>query len=188
MRALRVVQAVEALSVALWIGGLVTLGAVVAPVVFGTVPAPYSSDAMTEVFQRFDRIAMTCSVVALACEVVTAKLKRTLELTDFARVGFLVLMSGLAVLEGAVFSPEIASLHARGALRGSGELGIRLETVHVRAEAVTKAQFALGVAFFGLLVAPSPSSSVVSTRDDAPAKKPEEDTSEAYEEKKSDPG
>lgn len=181
MRALRVVQAIEALSVALWIGGLVTLGAVVAPVVFGRVPAPYSSDAMTEVFQRFDRIAMTCAVVALTCEVATAKLKRSVELTDFARVAFLVLMSGLAVLEGALLSPEIASLHARGAVRGSGELGIRLETVHVRAEAVSKAEFALGVAFFGLLVAPSTASTV-------PKKKPDEDTREPYEEKNSDPG
>ena len=155
MRVLRVVLAFEAIAVALWLGGLITLGAIVAPTVFGMVPAPSSADAMTVVFQRFDRLAMTAAMLALLCEVASAKLRPTVTLHDLARAGFLVVMAGLAILQGAVFSPEIASLHKRGAIRGSGELGLRLETVHARSEVAGKAQFALGVAFFGLLVSPS---------------------------------
>jgi hypothetical protein len=139
MRVLRMVLAFEAIAVALWLGGLITLGAIVAPTVFGMVPAPTSADAMTVVFQRFDRLAMTAAMLALLCEVASAKLRPTVTLLDLGR---------------AVFTPEIASLHQRGAIRGSGELGLRLETVHVRSEVAGKAQFALGVAFFGLLVSP----------------------------------
>ena len=154
MRVLRIVLAFEAIAVALWLGGLITLGAIVAPTVFGMVPAPTSADAMTVVFQRFDRLAMTAAMLALLCEVASAKLRPTVTLLDLGRAGFLVVMAGLAIVQGAVFTPEIASLHQRGAIRGSGELGLRLETVHVRSEVAGKAQFALGVAFFGLLVSP----------------------------------
>ncbi len=154
MRVLRIVLALQAVSVALWLGGLITLGAIVAPTIFGMVPAPASADAMTVVFQRFDRFAMTAAVMALLCEVAAAKLRSTVTFQDLTRAAFLVVMSALAILQGAVFSPEIADLHHRGAIRGSGELGRRMETVHAYTGVAGKAQFALGMVFFGLLVAP----------------------------------
>lgn len=154
MRILRFVLAIEALCVAIWLGGLLTLGAIVAPLVFGMVPAPTSADAMTAVFQRFDRVAMGAATLALLCEVAAAKLRPRVERADLLRAGLLVLMAGLVILQGAALSPEIADLHRRGAVRGSGPLGQRLEVVHARASASGKLQFALGVAFFGLLVAP----------------------------------
>ena len=49
-------------------GGFATLGAVVAPLVFGIVPAPASADAMTAVFRRFDSVAIVCAVVVLVAE------------------------------------------------------------------------------------------------------------------------
>lgn len=169
MRVLRVVLAFEAIAVALWLGGLITLGAIVAPIVFGMVPAPTSGDAMTVVFQRFDRLAMTAAILALLCEVAAARLRPSVDLRDLARAGFLVVMTALAIAQGALWTPEIASLHQRGAIRGAGELGLRLETVHARSEIAAKAQLALGVAFFGMLVAP-PTPPVVS-----PAKKRDEE-------------
>ncbi len=155
MRVLRFVLAIEALCVAIWLGGLITLGAIVAPLVFGMVPAPTSADTMTAVFQRFDRVAMSAATLALLCEVASAKLRPRIERADLARACFLAVMAALVILQGAVFSPEIADLHRRGAIRGSGPLGLRLEVVHARASASGKLQFALGVAFFGLLVAPA---------------------------------
>jgi len=156
MRVLRVLLAFQAITVAVWLGGVVVLGAIVAPTVFGMVPAPTSGDAMTVVFQRFDQVAMTAAVLALLCEVAGAKLRRDTSLLDLARGVFLAIMAALAILEGVVISPSIADLHRRGALRGDGELGQRLETVHAGAEIVSKAQLVFGLAFFGLLVAPPP--------------------------------
>lgn len=173
MRTLRFVLAIEALCVALWLGGLVTLGAVVAPLVFGMVPAPASADAMTAVFQRFDKVAMTAATLALLCEVAAAKLRPQIERADLLRVGLLVLMTGLVILQGASFSPEIADLHRHGAIRGSGPLGQRLEVVHGRASASGKLQFALGVAFFGLLVAPPGGLTRVAQRPDGEEPKTE---------------
>lgn len=135
MRILRFVLAIEALCVAIWLGGLLTLGAIVAPLVFGMVPAPTSADAMTAVFQRFDRVAMGAATLALLCEVAAAKLRPRVERADLLRAGLLVLMAGLVILQGAALSPEIADLHRRGAVRGSGPLGQRLEVVHARASA-----------------------------------------------------
>ena len=60
------VCALEALAFAIWLGGLTILGAVVAPTIFGAVPR--AADAMTMVFLKFDRIAMTAAVVVLMCE------------------------------------------------------------------------------------------------------------------------
>ena len=59
------IAVVQLLAVGLWASGLLTLGAVVAPIVFHVVPAPSSADAMTLVFRRFDGIAITCAAVAL---------------------------------------------------------------------------------------------------------------------------
>ncbi len=152
MRIAQALATLEAIAVALWLGGLVTVGAIVAPTVFGLLPAPQAADAMTAVFRRFDRLAMGAATLALLCEVGLATTKKPITRRDLARSALVCLMAGLAILEGAVFSPEIAELHRKGAIRGLNEPGLRLETVHRRAEAAGKAQFALGVAFFGMLI------------------------------------
>ena len=53
-RSSRAPQLVALLAIAVWLGGLLALGAVVAPVVFSMVSMPASADAMTTVFRRFD--------------------------------------------------------------------------------------------------------------------------------------
>ncbi len=62
--------AVAVTALAIWIGGLVALGACAAPIVFRVVPAPLSGDAMGAVFRRFDAIAVACSVFVLGCEAI----------------------------------------------------------------------------------------------------------------------
>lgn len=156
MRVLRLLLTVEAVAVAIWLGGVVVVSAVVAPAVFGMVPAPASADAMVVVFERTSRIAMTASVLALLCEVAASRLRPQVGLHDLARASVLALMAAFAIAEGAVFTPRIADLHRQGAIRGDGPLGERMESAHTGAEIAEKAQFALGIAFFGLLVAPAP--------------------------------
>ena len=68
----RTLAIVALLAVAVWLGGLVALGAVAAPVVFSTVPWPSSADAMSIVFRRFDAVAMACAAIVLATEAVRA--------------------------------------------------------------------------------------------------------------------
>src|SRR5262245_14927126 len=139
MRLRRAAQLVAVLAAALWIGGLVALGAVVAPVVFRMVPAPASADAMTVVFRRFDRVVIACAAVLLAVEVVLAVGRRARPgRLDLARGGAVVVASGLALVEAFYVSPRIAALHEAGAIRGLGALGMELHAVHEVAEGLAK--------------------------------------------------
>jgi uncharacterized membrane protein len=136
------------LAIALWSGGMVALGAIAAPVVFGTVPAPTSADAMTIVFRRFDKLAIACVVVVLAVEAalaLTSKVTRA----DVAR-GILAAIACVCVIVAGVWvSPQIEALHRGGAIRGLGPDGLELESFHRIAERLGTVELVIA----GLLVA-----------------------------------
>ena len=139
----RVLAAIAMLALAVWLGGLVALGALVAPVVFSRVSMPYSADAMTVIFQRFDLVAMSCAAVLLATEAVRAVARVPFARWDHARAGASVLAAASAVYEGVSVSPRIAELHAAGAIRGLGAAGVELATLHSRAELLGKTELLL---------------------------------------------
>jgi hypothetical protein len=135
------------LALALWLGGMLTLGAVVAPIVFSIVPAPTSADAMTIVFRRFDAIAITSAAVILFCELWRVRITTKISRTDIARGASLIVAGLLALYEGLVVSPRVESLHRAGAIRGVGELGMQLESAHASAEFISKTEATVLVVF-----------------------------------------
>ena len=139
-------------ALALWLGGMLTLGAVVAPVVFSVVPLPSSADAMTVVFRRFDAIAISCAALVLFCELWRVNVTKKLSRMDLVRGAALVLAGLLALYEGIVVSPRVEDLHRAGAVRGVGDLGAQLESAHALAEAISKSE-ALVLVIFILLYA-----------------------------------
>jgi len=144
--------AVYAIALALWAGGLVVLGAIVAPTVFGIVPAPTSGDAMTVVFRRFDVIAISCAAITLISEALLAwKGGKPLRL-DLARAGLVTVAGALAILIGAWLAPGIQQLHRNGAVRGFGDMGLELERLHRHAESASKAELFLLMAVIVMLV------------------------------------
>jgi hypothetical protein len=150
----RALDAVGGLAVAVWLGGYATLGAVVAPLVFGMVPAPTSGDAMTAVFQRFDRVALACAALALLCEAGHAVLRaRPVTRLDMVRAALVTVAAAVAVYVAMVVSPHIVELHQAGAVRGSGPAGLELDAVHHVAERLAKLELAALVVAFVLLVA-----------------------------------
>ena len=140
-------------AIVLWAGGLVVLGAIVAPTVFRIVPAPTSADAMTVVFRRFDRVVMACSAVALLCEAALARFGGRITRLDLARGLTLVLATALGLTVGAHLSPTIEALHRAGAVRGLGDGGLALERAHRLAEAAAKGELLLLTVGLALLVA-----------------------------------
>jgi len=142
--------ALSGVAAALWFGGLVALGAFVAPVVFSKVPAPLAADAMTVVFRRFDKAAMTCAAVVCLCEVWRAAVAPRVARIDMARAALGVVAGLLAVWGGASLSPRIEALHLGGAVRGLGDAGAELERVHHQAEAAAKAEVILLAAYLVL--------------------------------------
>ena len=139
-------EALSLLAIAVWLGGFATIGAIVAPLVFGIVSAPASADAMTAVFRRFDSVAIVCAVIVLVVEGIHAVLRRPLLRRDLVRGGLGVAAAGLAILEALVVSPRIERLHAGGAIRGLGPAGLELDRVHQTAESLAKIELALLVA------------------------------------------
>ena len=149
---------VAVMALAVWIGGLVALGACAAPLVFKIVPAPFSGEAMGAVFRRFDGIAIACAVVVLGCEAVRIWVREG-SATTFERLrGLLaVTAAGAAIYGGVELSPSIVALHAAGAVRGVGENGIKLDRIHDLAEAVAKVEVTVGFFLLALQVATLPS-------------------------------
>jgi hypothetical protein len=150
LRVRRAAAIASLLAVSIWLGGLVALGAIAAPIVFsGVVPFPASADAMTLIFRRFDLVAMSCASIVLATEAVLAggawrgARAGQAAVFDRGRGVLAVLAAGLAVLEGIVVSPRIAQLHSSGALRGVGAAGAELSRVHDIAKACGQGQLVL---------------------------------------------
>jgi hypothetical protein len=137
---------VAGLSVAIWLGGLVALGAVTAPIVFAVAPMPQSADAMTQVFRRFDFIAMTCAALVLASEAARLIGRVPFHRLDQVRAAVGVLAAAVTTYEAVDVSPRIASLHLEGAVRGVGAAGMELNRLHGVAELLGKTSVVLLVA------------------------------------------
>jgi hypothetical protein len=147
------VASVELLAMMIWAGGMLALGAIAAPIVFGMVPSPTSADAMTAVFLRFDRVAMTCAAIALVAESVLGRSGGKIERVDLVRLAVVAIAGALAITQGAWLSPRIAELHQHGAIRGLGDSGLALESAHRWSERCGKTELALLVLAVFLVVA-----------------------------------
>jgi uncharacterized membrane protein len=154
----RAVTVLALVAVAVWLGGLVALGVIVAPTIFALVSMPASADAMTMVFRRFDVLAMSSAAIVLSTEALRALARVRFARIDHARAAASVLAAAAAVFEGASVSPRIAALHAAGALRGRGADGVELERLHHLAEMLGKAEVLVLVAVVALHVLSWPGS------------------------------
>lgn len=146
----KIATAASLLAAAIWLGGLVVLGAIVAPIVFHEVTAPMSADAMTHVFLRFDRVALVALIVVGVAEAVSARVAPPRTWPERVRLAAVALAGVLALVQALWLSPAIAELHAGGAIRGLGPMGDALEVVHRRSELCGKTEVFLLVAFLGL--------------------------------------
>jgi putative copper export protein len=148
----RVASIFALLALAVWLGGLVALGAVAAPIVFSHVSWPQSADAMSLVFRRFDLLAMSCGVVVLVTEAARAFGGHPFARVDHVRALASLVAAAAAVYEGVSVSPRIAALHEAGAIRGAGVQGLELSHLHDIAEALGKTEVVLLAAVIVLQV------------------------------------
>jgi hypothetical protein len=122
----------------------------VAPIVFAAVPIALAADAMTAVFARFDKVAMSAAAVLLATEALRARAHETTGAGGIARVVVSVALAAMAVTEGVWVTPTIANLHAAGAVRGVGDAGASLASAHAFAEQLGKGQAVLAIGLIAL--------------------------------------
>jgi Domain of unknown function (DUF4149) len=149
---LRASNSVALLAAAVWLGGLVALGAIAAPAVFAIAPFPASADAMTVVFRRFDLVAMACGALVVFTEAIRVAAKAPAGRHDVARAAVGVAAAVAAVLEGEWISPRIAALHASGVTRRDGLGATDLAQLHNMAEICGQTEVLLLAAFVVLHV------------------------------------
>jgi hypothetical protein len=111
-----VVRFAAVLAIAVWIGGLIALGAIAAPAIFEVVSLRQVPDGRMlsgaifgDVLRRFDLVSYACGALILATLAVRAVLgprPRRFSL----RVGIAVLMLGASMYSGMVLSSRIASV------------------------------------------------------------------------------
>jgi hypothetical protein len=148
----RLTTTVALVALTVWIGGLLALGAVVAPIIFAAVPFALAADSMAAVFSRFDKVAMGCGAVIVATEAFRARVSPRVTVGDVARILVSLVLVGLAVTEGVWVTPTIANLHATGAVSGVGAAGASLASAHALAEDLGKSQALLAVLLIALHV------------------------------------
>jgi len=108
-------------SLGIWVGGLVALGACAAPIVFHVVPAPLSGDAMEPSFAgsisspspaaSWSSRAKRCAIYVASATPSGAKVPAA----DRARTALAVVAAAAAIYGGTQLSPQIVALHAAGA-------------------------------------------------------------------------
>jgi Domain of unknown function (DUF4149) len=111
-----VVRFAAVLAIAVWIGGLIALGAIAAPAIFEVVSLRQVPDGRMlsgaifgDVLRRFDLVSYACGALILATLAVRAVLgprPRRFSL----RVGIAVLMLGASMYSGMVLSSRIAAV------------------------------------------------------------------------------
>jgi uncharacterized membrane protein len=145
----RLTSTVALVAASVWLGGILALGAIVAPLVFTMIPRPEAVEAMTRIFQRFDTVAVVCIIAILATEAWRAvgygahggKIGRL----DVARMITGAVGAVLVLGEAFWITPAIVALHQGGALRGLGVAGLELDRMHNLAETCGKTQVALAL-------------------------------------------
>ncbi len=102
----------ELLGLALWIGGMVTLGALVAPAVFDNVkPVQMAGDAMSLVFRKFNGgLVYICLVLVAAGFTGKTFLTRRRDRFHWIEGGFITVMILIGLYIGAILGPKMQDL------------------------------------------------------------------------------
>jgi putative copper export protein len=125
------------LGLALWIGGAVALGALVAPVLFGALPRPQAGAIFGPALRRFAMLRL----FAVGLMIVGAGGKHLL-FESFARSPWIALRWLLIAILTIVVVYEITVLHpAMERLRGDPEF----QRLHKRSEALMKVSLVVAV-------------------------------------------
>ncbi len=140
-------RVVRYVAISIWLGGLMTLGTNVAPLIFRNVPAPASADAMILVFLRFDRFAIAAAIMLLGGEIAWAIGSKVSKASALLRLSLVTIALLVRLIEAVWLAPAISALHRNGAVRGIGRLGESLEQLHRWAEATGKIEAGLLAAF-----------------------------------------
>ncbi len=150
---LKTTHALEVVSLGLMMGGMLTLGAFVAPMVFRSFPVDQAGAVMTVIFRRFDAVLLVCLAGVALGEVVrflTKADKGSKLLARLRRVSVLGLMA-VTLYGSLMVHPQIEAFQKAGVRRGVGVEGQAFECLHKTSESLYKTDFVLSTVTLILL-------------------------------------
>jgi uncharacterized membrane protein len=145
-------EAVATLAMALWLGGLLALGALAAPTVFGELERDSAGTVMGTIFGKFDRMVLVLVVVFAVAETVRTYMDRDRLGSALARIrlSLAVLLVALALISSLWLTPGINEMFAEGVRRGVGEAGQRMDRMHAWSETLGKLAAASAAAWIAI--------------------------------------
>ena len=141
-------KSITALCLAVLFGGRFILGAVVAAVVFRTIPMSPAATAMTAVFSRFDGLAVVLTSVVIVLSSILAYLKygrpshspAMIRWSKASLVALLLVNVGVMQwVEHTMVLPKMQQYQQQGVQRGVGKEGKAFDAMHRNAEGLFKA-------------------------------------------------
>ena len=133
-------------AVLLYSGGLLVIGAIVAPTVFRSGISA-AADLMTTIFTRFDRVAVALVVVALIAEAMAVAMRGApLDRLRIARGALVILFAAAVGVQSGYLSPSIARMHHEGVRRYEGPRGVEFDRIHNWSSRVGKLAVSLALA------------------------------------------
>lgn len=135
-----VAETAATLAMALWLGGLLALGAMAAPTVFRMLEGDSAGTVMGTIFGKFDRMVLVLAVVFTAAEATRIYVDRDRlgGALARARLGLAAVLVILALISSLWLTPGINEMFAAGVRRGVGEAGQRMDRMHDWAETLGK--------------------------------------------------
>jgi hypothetical protein len=108
--------ALQNIGLALVLGGILTIGAFVAPVLFKQFPREAAGAAMTIVFKRYDIVLLVSVGLILLGETLRVMTTGWPKMGIFTglRMGLMVLMMGILLYSALKITPQMSAMQAEG--------------------------------------------------------------------------
>ena len=145
-----IAEVIATLAVALWLGGMLALGAFAAPEVFGQLPRETAGSVMGAIFGKFDSLVLVVAGLLLVAEAVRLVLEGTRGKLGLARLAVAGALVVLALLSALWLGPAINDLFEAGVRRGVGDDGADMDRLHHLAELLGKVAFFLAAVWITL--------------------------------------
>jgi hypothetical protein len=142
----RVIQTLQRLFLGIIIGGILVLGACVAPMVFRSLPPFEAATLMGPMFKRFDSWLFYLTIGVLIVEIILQSWQKSIVLWRTLLLSALLAMVSMSIF---VLNPGVDALHQQGVRRGTDQKGSELNRLHRQAEGAYKVIVVLSI---GLLL------------------------------------
>lgn len=147
-------ETVATLAVVPWLGGLIALGAIAAPEVFGRLERETAGSLMGPIFRNFDTLVIVAALVFAAAEIARVAVVGARGWLARVRLGAGALLVACGLISALWLGPQIGEAFDTGVRRDhTSDAGRAMDTAHRRAELAGKTAIILGASWLALGVA-----------------------------------